>query len=191
MVMPSFRHKENEQTLCQRELSVSRILDNQMEAGPPEELFAKLNRSMHRNLDRRNFVCFAMGELDPATRSFRLSSGGCPFPYHFQAANGNVVELQVEAYPLGVRPDTSFQVVEVQLESGDYIVFCSDGIAEARNKAGELFGFGRTAETVHQGCVEELSATALIDRLIGEVQTFSGDHSQEDDQTIVVVGVGT
>ena len=168
----------------------SGILDTQMETGGPlQDLFAKLNRSMHRNLDRRNFVCFAMGEIDPATRSFRLSNGGCPFPYHFQAANGDIVELQVEAYPLGVRPDTVYQVVEVQLESGDYIVFCSDGIAEARNAAGELFGFGRTAETVRQGCVEELSATALIDRLIGEVQAFSGDNPQEDDQTIVVVGV--
>ena len=168
----------------------SGILDTQLEAGDPlEDLFAKLNRSMHRNLNRRNFVCFAMGELDPATRTFRLSNGGCPFPYHYQAANGDIVELQVETYPLGVKSDTTYQVIEVQLEPGDYVVFCSDGIAEARNAAGELFGFERTAETVRQGCVEELSATALIDRLLGEVQAFSGDHPQEDDQTIVVVGV--
>ena len=170
----------------------SGILDNQMETGGSlEDLFAKLNRSMHRNLDRRNFVCFAMGEIDPATRSFRVSNGGCPFPYHFQAANSDIVELQVETYPLGVQPDTTYQVIEVQLEPGDYIVFCSDGIAESRNAAGELFGFERTAETVRQGCVEGLSATALIDRLISDVQTFSGDNPQEDDQTIVVVGVET
>ena len=69
----------------------SGILDTLMGAGDPlEDLFAKLNRSMHRNLDKRTFVCLAMGELDLSQGELRLANGGCPYPYHFCAADGKL-----------------------------------------------------------------------------------------------------
>ena len=166
----------------------SGILDTQMEAGDPlEDLFAKLNRSLYRNLDCRTFVCFAMGELDPVTSILRLGNGGCPFPYHFRASTGTVEEIQVMAYPLGARPNTSYPVNEVQVEPGDCIVFGSDGIIEAASSAGGAFGFERTREGIRQGCEEDLSAAALLERLVEEVRSFTGDTPPADDRTIVVV----
>jgi len=168
----------------------SGILDSQMEAGDSlEELFRKLNRSLHRNLDKRTFVCFAMGELDTGTRKFRLSNGGCPYPYHYKAASGDIIELQVDAYPLGVRADTQYPVKEIQLQPGDRIVFCSDGIIEAENSTGELFGFERTSETIKKGCGRNLSAPQFLDYLIDEVKSFTQDAPQGDDQTVVVLAV--
>jgi len=168
----------------------SGILKSQMEmGGSVEELFRRLNRSLHGTLTGRTFVCLAMGELDPASRLFRFSNSGCPYPYHFRAVTGEVTELQVDAYPLGVRPDTTYQTIEVQLEPGDRVVFCSDGIIEATNEAGEMFGFERTAEVIRQGCVEGLSAEALLERIIEEVKTFSQGVPQGDDQTVVVLKV--
>ena len=168
----------------------SGILENQMEAGEDlETLFARLNHSLHRILDSRTFVCFAMTRLDISDRTLRLANGGCPYPYHFRAATGEVAELQVDAYPLGVRGVTRYPVIEVQLEPGDRVVFCSDGIVEAENDDSELFGFERTEEVICSGCEEGLSPTALIDRVIDEVSHFSGDAPQGDDQTVVVVAV--
>ena len=168
----------------------SGILDTQMETGDSlEELFSKLNRSLHRNLGKRTFVCFAMGELDTASKIFRLSNGGCPYPYHYKGANGEVNELQVDAYPLGVRTETDYPVIEVQLETGDRIVFCSDGIIEAENSEEEMFGFERTTETIRSGCNSDLSAPQLLDYLISEVKAFTGDAPQGDDQTVVVLQV--
>ncbi len=69
------------------------------------------------------------------------------------------------------------------------MVFCSDGIIEAANEAGEMFGFERTAETVRKGCAEDLSAEALLARIIQEVKAFSGEVPQGDDQTVVVLKV--
>ena len=169
----------------------SGILENQMEAGYSlEELFPRLNRSLQRILDRRTFVCFEMGELDPAARIFRFANSGCPYPYHFKASTGEVAELQVDAYPLGVRADTAYSTLEVKLEEDDRVVLCSDGIIEAENAAGELFGFERTAEVIYRGCRENLSAAELLDRIIGEVKMFTGDVPQGDDQTMVVLAVG-
>ena len=167
------------------------ILESQMELGGSlEDLFARLNRSMYRTrMDSRTFVCFAMGELDTSTRQFRLSNGGCPYPYHFRASMGEITELQVDAYPLGVRVESSYPVIEVQLGPEDRVVFCSDGVIEAENSVGEIFGFEQTAETIRKGCQEGLSASALLDRIIGEVKAFAGDTPQGDDQTIVVLQV--
>jgi ligand-binding sensor domain-containing protein/serine phosphatase RsbU (regulator of sigma subunit) len=168
----------------------SGILDTQMETRDSlENLFARLNRSLHRNLDSRTFVCFAMGELDTETRILRISNGGCPYPYHYRAASGDIAELQVDAYPLGVRAEATYPVIETQLESGDRVVFCSDGIIEAENSEEEMFGFEKTAETIRKGCQDDLAAPQLLDHLISEVKSFTGDTPQGDDQTVVVLGV--
>ena len=154
-----------------------------------EEQFAKLNRSLHRTLQRRTFVCCTMGELDPSTRILRFANGGCPYPYHYVAATGDILELQLNAYPLGVRADTIYEVLETQLQPGDRIVFCSDGIIEADNVKGEQFGFERTAETIRQKCLENLNAEAIIDRILEAVAEFKGDAPQSDDMTCVVMRV--
>ena len=169
----------------------SGILRSQMELGDPlDRLLGRLNRTLYDSLVDRTFVCFLMGELAPATRTLRLANSGCPYPFHYRAATGEIGELQVDAYPLGVRFDTVYSTIEVQLEPGDCIVFCSDGIAEAANAQEEMFGFEKTAETIRQGCQEGLSAEALIDRLIGTVKDFAGDAPQGDDMTVVVLKVG-
>ena len=167
------------------------ILESQMELGGSlEELFARLNRSMHRTrVDNRTFVCFTMGELDLYRSTLQLANGGCPYPYHFRAATSEVAELQVDAYPLGVSPQSDYKVMEVTLEPGDRVVFCSDGIIEAESTEGEIFSFERTAETIRQACAEDLSAEALIDRLIGAVKDFAGEMPQGDDMTVVVLKV--
>ena len=59
-----------------------------------------------------------------------------------------------------VRAEATYPVVEAALDPGDYIVFCSDGIIEGANPAGDIFGFEQTTETIRAGCVEGLSAAA-------------------------------
>ncbi|MBT7912798.1 SpoIIE family protein phosphatase [Candidatus Bathyarchaeota archaeon] len=166
------------------------ILESQMElGGDMETLFPRLNRSLCRSLPKRTYICLSMVELEPITRILRFSNGGCPYPYHYIAASGDIVELQVDAYPLGVRAETDYPVIEAQLSLGDRIVFCSDGIIEAENSQGEIFGFERTAETIQNGCKKDLTAPQLLDHLINEVKTFTGETPQGDDQTVVILAV--
>ena len=79
--------------------------------------------------------------------------------------------------------------LEFQLETGDRLVLCSDGIIESENGAGALFGFERTADAIREASAEGLSAEALIDRLLAEVRSFCGEVAQVDDMTCVVVRV--
>ena len=169
----------------------SGILDNQIRRNDPVDvLFGELNRSLYRIFsDSRTFICFAMGELDLSTRTLRVSNAGCPYPYHYRVSTGDLVELQESAGPFGVRSDTTYKVLKTGLESGDRVIFCSDGIIEAMNASGELFGYDRTEEMILRACGEDLSAESMIDRILGEVDTFRGDVSQSDDMTLVVMRV--
>ncbi|NKB65896.1 MAG: SpoIIE family protein phosphatase [Candidatus Latescibacteria bacterium] len=155
-----------------------------------QTLFAELNRSVHRMLDKRTLVCFAMAQLDAAQRRLHLASAGCPYPLHFQAASGEVVEVPAgENYPLGVRPDTQYQTLELELKPGDRVVFCSDGIAESQNERDDLFGDDRLAELVQQAGLQGDSAQALLERIFAAVDHFGGETPQADDRTVVVLEV--
>ena len=168
----------------------SGVLHSQMEEERGlEELFARLNRTLHARLEDRTFVCFAMGCIEANGRILRLVNMACPPPYHFRAATGEVVELEGEGYPLGVIPEAEYAAVETPLEPGDYVIFCSDGIVEAENAAGELFGFERTARTIHQACGQGLSAVHTLERIVAAVDQFTGDTPAGDDRTCIVIGV--
>ena len=168
----------------------SGILDKQMEfPGDLEERFGSLNRSLCRSLGDHTYVCLSMLDLDPSSGSMRVANCGCPYPLHYRLATGQIEEIQVEAYPLGIRPDTEYAAKEVSLEPGHYVVLHSDGFSEATNAEEQLFGFDRTMEVIRQGCSEGLSPEDLIGRLIGEVKAFTGDEPQADDMTCVAIKV--
>ena len=166
------------------------ILESQMElGGTVDALFERLNRSLNRTLSRRKFVCCTMGDLNLKDGTLRLCNGGCPYPYHFRAATGELVELELDAYPLGVEAGSTYEAAEVRLEPGDRVIFCSDGIVEADDGNENQLGFKRTAEVIREACADGLSAEGTIDRILEVVAEFRGDADQSDDMTCVVVRV--
>jgi len=159
-----------------------------------EKLLEQLNRSMYsamasNSLTERTFVCFMGVDLDTSSGTLRMSNSGCPPPYYFNASTSEVMELQVDAYPLGVRQNSSYKAVEVQLKPGDRVISCSDGLIEAENKRGELFGFDRMIYLIRRACKENLSAEVLLERVMVEVYTFTEGAPPGDDRTCVVLSV--
>ena len=155
----------------------------------PQELMPRLNNSLHRVLERRTFVCVTMAELDPNAGKLRLSNGGCPYPFVFRAATQMVEEIDLSAFPLGIRAESTYPVAEIELAHGDLVVLCSDGIIEASDSSGDLFGFDRTAETIRQMGRQNASAAQLVDYMFDAVEAFSAAGPPEDDQTMVAIRV--
>ncbi|MFC1525251.1 two-component regulator propeller domain-containing protein [Candidatus Latescibacterota bacterium] len=154
-----------------------------------ESLFASLNETLCERLQDHTFVCLSMAQLDTSSRRLQLCNCGCPYPYHYHAATAEVTEWATNAYPLGVRLETAYERLEGQLETGDWLVLYTDGFCEAANAEGESFGDDRIREVIRKSGVEDLTARALIDRLVAQVETFVGELPQADDMTVVVVKV--
>lgn len=164
------------------------VLDSQMERGGIlTDVFKRLNSTLHRKLNDRTFVCFVMAEIDPNSRALRISNAGCPYPFHYRAQTRDVVELQLDAYPLGVRAENEYHELRLTLCPGDRVVFCSDGIIEAENSDGTLFDYERTITTIREACDIDSSAEGVIDWLINAVDAFRGDAPRQDDMTCVVI----
>jgi len=90
--------------------------------------------------------------------------------------------------PLGIRAEEIFDQISVPFKPGDLLLFYSDGVTEARNAAGELFGVERLAECVRVN--RNLEPEALVEAIRNSVFAFSGSDQLSDDLTCVAIKVG-
>jgi len=89
--------------------------------------------------------------------------------------------------PLGSFGSSAYDDVQVPLAPGDVFVFCSDGISEAFDEAGQEFGSPRLIEVIER--THTRPAKEIVSEIFGAVQQFCGDAEQSDDRTIVVVKI--
>jgi serine phosphatase RsbU (regulator of sigma subunit) len=148
----------------------------------PGEVLRRANQLLLDDIPPQMFVTCLYGVLDPASGRLRYANAGHNPPY---ARTGDgVVELRATGMPLGLMPDMTYEEKEATLGPGDTLLLHSDGLAEAHNPQRQMFGFPRLAALVG-GCRE---GQELIDRLLGELEGFTGPGwEQEDDITLVAV----
>jgi phosphoserine phosphatase RsbU/P len=131
----------------------------------PAGILAYLNHVLYGQVGGFVTCCVALIERDGA---MTLANAGNPAPY----CNGQ--ELAVEAgLPLGILPDASYQETRFEIASGDTLTFVSDGVLEATNAEGELYGFERTR--------------AISDRSAHQIAEAAELFGQEDDITVLSI----
>lgn len=148
----------------------------------PGAVLARVNEILVNDIPPNMFVTCLYAILDPATGSFRLANAGHNLPY-VHTVDG-VIELRATGMPLGLMPGMTYEETEIILDVGHTVLLSSDGLVEAHDSSGEMFGFPRTAEFMaERGDGEHLPAV-----LVGELDRFTGPGwTQEDDITLVVV----
>jgi serine phosphatase RsbU (regulator of sigma subunit) len=128
------------------------------------------------------FVTCFYGVLDPSRDTFTYANAGHDLPYLHR--NGDAEELRARGMPLGLMPGMSYEVKEIVLDSGDSALFYSDGLVEAHEPKGEMFGFPRLRALV----AEHDEEGALGDFLLEELYSFVGEGwEQEDDITLLTL----
>ena len=88
--------------------------------------------------------------------------------------------------PLGIFADSNYEQSSQQLQTGDQIIFYTDGIVEARDPQGDMFGMHRL-DLALENC--SLQAKALLDTLIQSVEDFAGGRAADDDRTVIVARI--
>ncbi len=148
----------------------------------PGEVLERVNELLCPDIPERMFVTCLYAVLDPATGRLHYANAGHDVPY-LRTADG-MVELRATGMPLGLLPGMHYEEKEAILNAGDEVLFYSDGLVEAHDPAGEMFGFPRLKALIgdHDG------NASLIDHLLTAMEEFTGaEWEQEDDVTMVTL----
>lgn len=146
----------------------------------PGPVLAEANDRLCPDIPANMFVTCLYALLDPATGVVRYANAGHNPPY--QRTQAGINEIRARGMPLGLMPEMIYEEKEVVINPGENVILYSDGLIEAHNPQGEMFGFPRLRDllTVPQ-CGGELIAC-----MVDELKTFTGpDWEQEDDVTFV------
>lgn len=105
-------------------------------------ILAELNRDLHAELGAREFVAMAHGRFDPVRASLQLACAGLPSPYLLRPGRPPLeISVPGPRLPLGVRSEVAYRQFEIDLEVGDRVLLCSDGLPESVTNAGEPLGY--------------------------------------------------
>jgi serine phosphatase RsbU (regulator of sigma subunit) len=148
----------------------------------PGEVLQRVNEALATRIPANMFVTCFYGVLDPGTGSFSYANAGHDLPY--VRRGGYAEELMARGMPLGLMPGMGYEEKEIILGEGDRALFYSDGLVEAHNPEGAMFGFPRLQSLV----AEHAQGEPLVDFLMEEHYTFTGQRwEQEDDITLVTL----
>ncbi|HMP15414.1 MAG TPA: PP2C family protein-serine/threonine phosphatase [Gemmatales bacterium] len=158
-------------------------------ATAPGTLLGYVNQRLHDayTTEVDAFVTAFYGSYDPINQILTYANAGHPQPRVKRCSTGKLFELESEpALPLGIFRDVSFTNHKIQLIPGDQLILYTDGITEAHNTTGNMYGIARLdAKLSNCG----ISAQGLIDELMEDLNAFSSDKHTEDDRTLLVIKV--
>jgi sigma-B regulation protein RsbU (phosphoserine phosphatase) len=157
------------------------------QASGPAELLLTINRHICLKRAEGSFVTAFIAFYEPSTRKLTYSSAGHPLPLFPSAADHSQKIFQpAGGLPLGVDPDAVFDEASVELEPGQMMLLYTDGISEARNLEGEMFGEERIGDSLR-----EISGRpdVVIEQLRKSLMEHQGGRRPVDDQTAVAIQV--
>ena len=155
-----------------------------IEPGPAEMLRA-VNFSLGERRIEGQFVSLIYAVWDDKHRSLQVANSGLPRPLYVH--DGKIEVIEATGLPLGLFDDAEYDEFTFKAKPGDMFVFFSDGILDARNKAGDMFGRTRV-EKVIAGCAE-VSADCVVKSLFKAAAEHAGGEEAFDDETVVAIQV--
>lgn len=174
-------------------MAITHVLANHQPAqdGPccPARGLEYINRQLaaRYTTNSGSFVTAFCGVYDPDHRRFTYACAGHPPPRVKRCSDGSVFSLDaVASMPVGIMPDEQYEPATIDLTPGDQIIFFTDGITEAFDGDGRMYGMDRLDEAL-ENCM--LDAAGLIDHVVQHLNTFTAGEPADDDRTIVVAKI--
>ena len=165
------------------------IIKAQALANPyPVKVMPLANRLITEDAqDYRLFVTVFYGLYNVKTHLLHYTNAGHTLALLFHPATSSCSTLLSRSLPLGMFALATFEQADILLAPGDVLALYTDGVNEARNAEGEVFGTERLVHLIleYGGC----SPQALKDAIVNRVQTFSEGQEQRDDITVMIVQV--
>ena len=165
---------------------VSGILRSHAPIEPaPAEMLSAVNLSLAERRIEAQFVSLIYALWDDEHRTLTVTNSGLPRPIYVHDGENEVIEAT--GLPLGLFDEANYDEFEFRMKPGDMFVFFSDGILDARNRSGEMFGRGRVEKVISE-CGSQ-SADCVVDSLFKAVADHAAGMETFDDQTVVAIQV--
>jgi serine phosphatase RsbU (regulator of sigma subunit)/ketosteroid isomerase-like protein len=162
--------------------SMLRAVAQAFGSSSPGEVLERVNETLLARIPANMFVTCFYAILEPESASVSYANAGHDLPYLWH--DGAAEELRARGMPLGLMPGMSYEEGEASLKEGNCVLFYSDGLVEAHDPKGEMFGFPRLRALVGEHGKER----SLGDFLLEELYSFTGEGwEQEDDITLLTL----
>ena len=148
----------------------------------PGGVLGRVNDALATDIPPNMFITCFYAILEPESGRLLYANAGHDLPYVWQS--GEAEELRARGMPLGLMPGMSYEQKEIVLDVGEGVFFYSDGLVEAHDPKGEMFGFPRLKALI----AEHAEEGSLGDFLLEELYSFVGEGwEQEDDITLLTL----
>ncbi len=151
----------------------------------PAEVLESMNTILHQRQLEEFYCTLCYASFDLKARTVTFANSGLPYPLHYTGNSCSRVALP--GVPLGAFAGSVYDEITRPLAKGDVFVFCSDGVWEAMNPAGEELGDERVQQVVCGMAGEP--AAAIVRAIFDVVAEHRAHAAPSDDMTAVVVKV--
>lgn len=151
----------------------------------PSLMLKTLNDALQeRRLDSQ-YVTMVFALWNDENQTLQIANAGAVQPLF---CRGEEIEtIRAEGFPLGMFPNATWEEFSISMQPGDAMVFFSDGIVDAQNAAGDMFGNDRLVACVRKH--RNKSASKMAEGILNEVGRFQGKQDRFDDETVVILKV--
>ncbi len=149
----------------------------------PGEVLRRVNETLFADVPANMFVTCFYAILDPNSATLSYANAGHDLPY-LHRTSGEAEEMRARGMPLGLMPAMGYEEKQTTLQAGETALFYSDGLVEAHDPKGEMFGSPRLQSLVAKYGEER----SLGETLLEELYSFVGEGwEQEDDITLLTL----
>ena len=168
--------------LAEATSNMLRAVAQALDSTSPGKVLERVNETLLARIPPNMFVTCFYAILEPESGNLTYANAGHDLPYLHR--NAEAEELRARGMPLGLMPGRGYEEKKTILEAGKSALFYSDGLVEAHDPKGEMFGFPRLRALV----AEHAQERSLGDFLMEELYSFVGDGwEQEDDITLLTL----
>jgi sigma-B regulation protein RsbU (phosphoserine phosphatase) len=151
----------------------------------PAGILSSVNTILHQRQLEEYYCTLCYAVFDLKRHVLSLANSGLPYPVRH--SGGVTSQIELPGVPLGSFQGTTYDEVSLALHAGDVFVFCSDGVFEAMNVAGQEFTAERLMKVVAESA--ELPAAKIVEAIFTAVETWRNGADPNDDMTAVAVKI--
>lgn len=154
----------------------------------PAEVVKRLNRQFSGEKNSEQYFTLAYGVLNLETHVFNYASAGHPPILHLRG-DGSIAMLDISGFPIGMAaPDEGFGQQMVILQPGDQLMFYSDGLTDALNESGEVFGAARLMSAARERSTQSLDD--FVQSIVADIDAWSPLSDSSEDVSVLAVELG-